>query len=236
MFENADALRELATRLGHRFDRLELLRDAVTHRSFANERPQLAPCDNERLEFLGDAVASLVASTMLWERFPDAHEGELTRRRSDLVCEASLAAMARLVDLGSALRLGNGEERSGGRTKPRLLASALEACLAAVYLDAGIEAASEVARRLFQEFVDHDAPGAHDYKSRVQELVQARGGAAPTYTLVRSVGPDHDRRFFVEIRFADRVQGRGEGRSKVEAEQNAAEEALRGLSGHDSEL
>jgi ribonuclease-3 len=212
--------------LGHRFERLELLRDALTHRSFANERPHLAPQDNERLEFLGDAIAGMVASTLLWERFPDAREGELTRRRADVVRESGLEQIARELGIGDALRLGNGEERSGGREKPRLLASALEACLAAVYLDGGLEAAMAVGRRLFEPRLRGQDPGARDYKSRIQELVQAAGIDAPHYELLHAEGPDHDRTFHVAIVVDGVKRGEGTGRSKVDAEQQAAAAAL----------
>jgi ribonuclease-3 len=231
MLDDEPQLRQLAEAMGHEFSDLLLLRDALTHRSFANERPKLARADNERLEFLGDAVLALVVSTLLFERYPEAREGELTRRRADLVCEASLERVARSIDLGPLLRLGNGEERSGGREKPRLLASALEACFAAVYLDGGVDAAMRVGRRLLADRIDAAVAGAGDFKSRVQELVQSHGRVAPTYTLVAIEGPDHDRRFRVQIEVAGRVRGVGQGRSKVEAEQAAAKEAFESLAG-----
>lgn len=221
---------EVEEALGYRFSDRSLLRDALTHRSLANERPKLAPRDNERLEFLGDSVVALVASTLLFDRFPDAREGELTRRRADLVCEAGLEGLARAIGLGAALRLGRGEERSGGRDKPRLLASALEACFGAAYLDGGLPAVMEIGRRWFTSALEDSVPpGTGDYKSRVQEAVQAAGGPVPHYRMVKSEGPDHDRRFHVEILIAREVRGRGEGRSKIEAEQAAAEQALAAL-------
>src|SRR5690606_22650297 len=134
--------------LGYHFDRRALLLDALTHRSYANERPDLAPRDNERMEFLGDAILGVAASALLWREFPEASEGELSRRRADLVCERSLAAIAQDLALGPLLRLGRGEEKSGGRDKPRLLASALEAVIAAVYLDAGEREAISIGRAL----------------------------------------------------------------------------------------
>jgi len=215
--------------LGHDFEDPGILRDALTHRSFANERPRQAPRDNETLEFLGDSLAGMIASTLLWERFPEAREGELTRRRAELVCEAGLEEIARDLAIGPALRLGNGEERSGGRDKPRLLASALEACLAAVYLDGGPEAVMRVGRRLFEPRLEVASPGASDFKSRVQELVQGRGGDPPRYDLLRAEGPDHDRTFRVAILVGARVLGEGSGRSKTEAEQNAAHVAFDAL-------
>lgn len=224
-----EELAALAAAMGHEFSDLKLLRDAVTHKSLAHERPRLAPRDNERLEFLGDSIVGLVASSVLYDRFPDAPEGELTRRRADLVCEAGLAAIAGDIGLAGALRLGRGEERSGGRRKPRLLSSAVEACLAAVYLDGGLEAALAVGRQLLSPHLDDESPGANDYKSRVQELVQAQARPAPIYEVVATEGPDHDRRFTVVMKVGDEELGRGAGRSKTEAEQAAAAEAMTSL-------
>lgn len=221
----------VAQALGHRFSDAQLLREALTHRSFANEHPERAPKDNERMEFLGDAVLTLSASALLWERFPDATEGELTRRRADLVCEASLASVARSLDLGSVLRLGRGEERSGGRQKPRLLCSALEACIAAVFLDGGIELAMEAVRRLLAPSLLAPLLGQRDGKTRVQEIVQALGEGTPRYVVVSATGPDHAREFEVACISNVRELGRGTGRSKLEAEQNAARAALTSLEG-----
>jgi ribonuclease-3 len=205
---------------------MTLLRDALTHRSLANERPQVAPQHNERLEYLGDAVLQLAISDMLYRQFSDAREGELTRRRAQIVCEAGLTEAAEGLDLGPVLRLGIGEERSGGRSKPRLLSSGLEACFAAVYLDGGPEAALALAGRLFGPHIEAGEVATLDFKSQIQERVQADGGTAPTYHLVRTEGPDHERHFFVEIRIGGEPYGHGEGRTKTDAEQAAAEEAL----------
>jgi ribonuclease-3 len=216
----------VAEALGHHFAQPALLQDALTHRSYANEHPERAPHDNERLEFLGDAVLTLSASTLLWERFPDATEGELTRRRADLVCEASLASIARALDLGPSLRLGRGEDRSGGRNKPRLLCSALEACIAAVYLDGGAAIASAVVRRLLEPALNEPELGKRDAKTRVQELVQALGEGTPRYAVLTTTGPDHARVFEVACLSNTRELGRGAGRSKLEAEQSAARASL----------
>jgi ribonuclease-3 len=221
----------VAQALGHRFADPELLKEALTHRSFANEHPERAPRDNERLEFLGDAVLTLSASALLWERFPEATEGELTRRRADLVCEASLASLARVLGLGAVLRLGRGEERSGGRSKPRLLCSAFEACIAAVYLDGGISHATLVVKRLLEPSLEAPLLGQRDGKTRVQELVQALGEGTPRYVVLSSSGPDHAREFEVACISHKRELGRGIGRSKLEAEQNAARAALTSLEG-----
>jgi ribonuclease III len=221
----------VAEALGHRFADAGLLHEALTHRSYANEHPERAPHDNERLEFLGDAVLTLSASTLLWERFPDATEGELTRRRADLVCESSLAAIARQLGLGQSLRLGKGEHRSGGRDKPRLLCSALEACIAAVYLDGGIDKAARVVRQLLSPALDEPELGRRDAKTRVQELVQALGEGTPRYAVLSATGPDHARVFEVSCLSNVRELGRGTGRSKLEAEQSAARTALLALEG-----
>lgn len=219
-------LEAVAEALGHRFDDPTHLRDALTHRSFANERPDLAPADNERLEFLGDAVLSQVASSLLFARFPGATEGELTRRRADLVCEAGLAEIARDVGLGPALRLGKGEDRSGGREKPRLLSSALEACIAAVFLDAGAATAMEVVGNLLEPHLDLEAPGARDFKTRMQELAQSQRRPAPRYAVLETTGPDHARQFRVACNLDGEQLAEGQGRSKLEAEQDAARAAL----------
>ncbi len=229
MTDEADLFAELARTLGHEFADANLLRDALTHRSFANEKPKLAPRDNERLEFLGDAALGLVVSELLFERYPSASEGELTRRRADLVCESSLADIARKIGMANVLRLGKGEETTGGRDKPRLLASALEACLGAIYVDAGPSAATAVARRLFEDRMDRETPGARDFKSKVQELLQSRGSETPRYELVRTEGPDHARTFHVKIVSAGQTLGEGTGRSKLEAEQHAAQNAFEQL-------
>jgi ribonuclease-3 len=178
------------------------------------------------MEFLGDAVITMCASALLWERFPGASEGELTRRRADLVCEAGLSAIARDLGLGPSLRLGKGEDRSGGRAKPRLLCSAFEAVIAAVYLDGGLDEANRVVRALLDSRLDAPLLGQRDYKTRVQEVVQSLGGATPRYSVVETTGPDHARQFHVSCLSDQRELGRGSGRSKVEAEQEAARVAL----------
>jgi ribonuclease-3 len=217
---------ELCEALGYEFTNKGLLRDALTHSSFKNERPDLAPTDNERLEFLGDAVVGLVVASLLCEQFPDADEGELTQRRADLVSEKGLATIADSVRLGPAMRLGKGEEKSGGREKPRLLSNALEACIGAMYRDGGIGAAFEATRRIFELWLHASAPGHRDFKSRAQEWAQARLGGTPSYDLIRSDGPDHAREFVVALELGGSQVALGEGRSKIDAEQAAAKTAL----------
>lgn len=222
----ADPIQAVASALGYCFSNPSLLRDALTHSSFANERPLDASSDNERLEFMGDAVLQWAISDMLWDRYPNATAGELTRRRADLVCEGKLAEIASGVGIGAAIRLGKGEERSGGREKPRLLASALEACVAAVYLDGGTRAATELCRTLFENLMVCEAPGARDYKSRIQEVLQRQGQKPPSYRLIGSVGPDHARNFHVAALVDGEERAQGQGRSKLEAEQVAAQALL----------
>ncbi|UCH28169.1 MAG: ribonuclease III [Myxococcales bacterium] len=221
-----DAARALCRELGYSFADTGLLLDALTHRSFKNENPDVASTDNERLEFLGDAVVGLVVASMLYVRFPDADEGELTRRRADLVSEKGLTEVAETIGVGFAMRLGKGEEKSGGRSKPRLLSSALEACIGAVYSDGGADAAFAAARRVFAPRLDTSAPGHRDAKSRAQEWAQAHLGGTPSYRLLSSEGPDHEREFTIALELNGEEIATGVGRSKVEAEQAAAEAAL----------
>ena len=220
------AAKALCHTLGYSFADPGLLLDALTHRSFKNERPDLASTDNERLEFLGDAVVGLVVTSLLYVRFADADEGELTRRRADLVSENGLAEAAEAIGIGAAMRLGRGEEKSGGRSKPRLLSSALEACIGAVYSDGGADAAFTVARRIFEPRLDTSAPGLRDAKSRAQEWSQAHLGGTPSYRLLSSEGPDHEREFTVALEVHDERVAVGVGRSKVAAERSAALTAL----------
>ncbi len=225
----ADPLGRLERRLGHRFRRRELLERALTHRSFAHERESGE--HYERLEFLGDAVLGLVAVGWLYERHPDLSEGRLSKLKSRLVSRSTLVAAAERLELGSLLRLGVGEERSGGRSKPSLLADAMEAVLGAVFLDRGFEAARRVAIPLLETASTELADSrASDPKTRLQELAQARGLDLPEYRVVEEEGPDHRKRFTVTCNVAGREAGRAEGRSKKLAEQRAAAAALARLS------
>ena len=227
------ALARLEGRLGHVFRNRRLLRVALTHRSWAHEHAAREGLGegpdsyNERQEFLGDSLIGLAAATLLFDRFDAAREGELTRRRADLVCERTLAHLATDLELGALLRLGRGEDRTGGREKPRLLASAFEACIAAIAVDAGSEVALGVARRLLETAVELLAPGELDFKSRLQEREQAAGRVSPRYELRATEGPEHARTFRVgALDEQGRVIGEGTGRSKSEAEQAAACAAL----------
>jgi len=222
----------LAKALGHAFRDAGLLARALVHRSAPNERPEACPASNERLEFLGDAVLDLVVADMLYRRFPDAAEGELTRYKAALVSELALAEVARDIGLGRHLVLGRGEEETGGRDKPSILSDALEAVLGAVYLDAGTAAVEAIVRRLFGDaLASVEATGIPrgDYKTALQEWTQARGLGLPSYRLAATEGPDHARRYTVVATLGGKELATGQGPSKREAERLAARGALAAL-------
>jgi ribonuclease III len=222
----SSAAETLEERIGHAFRKPELLALALVHRS-AHAR---AGQNNEKLEFLGDAVLDLAISDLLMERFPTADEGELSKRRAALVNERVLAAKAAAMNLGAELRLGKGEEKSGGRDKESILAAAYEAVLGAIYLDAGYEPARAVIEVQFgTELGEHATVGQRDYKTQLQELTQRLFRETPSYTLVEESGPDHEKRFVSEIAVGGRACGRGVGKSKKTAEQAAAMQALAAL-------
>ncbi len=201
---------------------------ALTHKSYCNEHRGEAVVDNERLEFLGDAVVDLVVSHRLMERFPAADEGELSKLRALIVNEESLARVARDLRIGELLRMGRGEELTGGRDKSSVLADALEAVVAAVYLTQGVAGAMALVDRHFAEALDGVAEGrsGDDYKTRLQELMQRQGRVPPRYRVVAEEGPDHAKRFEVEVSVGSEVFARAIGRSKKEAEQAAARKTL----------
>jgi len=224
---------ELEAALGHHFSRPDLLEDALTHRSRRQEKGiRGSASDNERLEFLGDAVLSLAVSEYLCHAFPDWREGRLSKSRARLVNAASLRLAAARLHLGRHLRLGRGEEKTGGREKLALLAGAYEAVVAAIYLDAGLEAARAFIRR---SLLDPALPelaerlGESDYKSALQEWLQGRGLPAAEYRVTGERGPDHRKTFSVEVRVRGRTMACSEGSSKKEAEQCAARLALERL-------
>lgn len=219
-------LRDLEEDLGYLFENVALLDTAVTHKSYANETAQGLE-DNERLEFLGDAVLDLVVSRLLYDARPTLSEGEMSKMRSQLVKEESLGQVARSFSLGDFLRLGRGEEQTGGRDKASILANAFEALVAAIYLDGGFDLAFQFVEAIFRPSLAKTRPEADsDFKTRLQEFAQARYGKTPTYRLVGESGPDHDKLFEVEILVGKRQLARGKGRSKKEAEQRAAQDAL----------
>jgi ribonuclease-3 len=213
--------------LAIKFKDRSLLVQALVHSSYLNEHPETTSC-NERMEFLGDAVLGLIIAQKLYEDHPEFSEGALTGARSFLVCRSSLAQIARNLHLGDYLDLGKGEEASGGRRKPANLASALEAVIAALFLDQGLEASREAVLRLFQTDLETGLSGGDstDYKSRLQETVQGSGQPSPSYWMVTATGPDHNKDFLVEVRSRSAVLGRGSGKSKKAAEMAAARDAL----------
>lgn len=213
--------------LEHRFDDRQLLLTALTHASYANEHPEDPTDTNERLEFLGDAVLGAVVADALYERFPSVQEGRLTEWRAQLVCGPTLARVSERLELGAALRLGRGEERTGGREREGNLERVYEATVGAVYLDAGLEAARAfVARTLGDEFdaLERD-PDVLNPKGALQQLAQTTE-RRPEYVLIDQSGPEHDRSFTVEVRLGREVLGTGNGSSKQQAEKEAARQAL----------
>ena len=223
----------LEEHLGHRFGDRALLITALTHRSYANEHAGEAT-DNEKLEFLGDAVLDLVVGHLLMRQFPDLREGPLSVTRAQIVSEAGLSEIAVELDLGTWLRLGKGEERSGGRHKPSLLSDALEAMIAAVYLDAGFDVAFKLVHRLFGARIKAvEVTGYYDHKTRLQERAQALLKTVPVYEVVGEHGPDHCKVFEVRVLINGTELARAHGRSKKSAEQAAAAAAAFCLEGAD---
>jgi ribonuclease-3 len=227
-------LADLATlqeTLGVPFNDLSLLEQALVHSSYINENPNLTPISNERLEFLGDAVLGLVIAEKLYHNLPDGTEGEMTKLRAALVRRDTLARVARAIRLGEYLYLGIGEEASGGRNKPVNLAGALEAVIAAVFLDQGLASTRNLILKLFERELQNVVNrGAEvNYKSQLQEFIQAKGRPLPAYYITEMRGPDHDRIFSVEVRSGDAVLGQGSGKSKKLAETEAARSALKRL-------
>lgn len=218
-------MKSLEEKLGYHFQNPELLENALTHSSCANESRGKAQ-SNERLEFLGDSILGMVVADHLYRNHPDLPEGVLTRTRAALVCEDSLVLVAEELGLGEYLRLGKGEQAGGGRNRPSIRADAVEAVLAAVYLDGGIGSARKIIQKyiLSREVAGMTKP--RDYKTALQELVQRENGRVLSYRLTGEEGPDHDKRFFVAVELNGKVVGNGSGRSKKEAEQMAAKAAI----------
>lgn len=225
---------ELEERIGYRFRDRERLLTALTHRSYANENPEEGRGDNEKLEYLGDAVLDLVVGHMLMDKYDAAREGELSVTRAQVVSEVGLAEVAMDLELGRWLFLGKGEEKSGGRFKTSLLSDAVEALVAAVYLDGGFEKAWQLVAHLFDKRIDNvELTGYYDHKTRLQERAQALLKETPTYTVMAERGPDHDKRFLVAVFLRGREWARAEAGSKKRAEQLAAAEAAFTLEGTD---
>ena len=215
--------------IGYRFQRRELLTRALTHKSYSHEARNENAQDNETFEFLGDSVLGFVIGDVLFKRFPTLDEGALSKMKAYLVSATSLAEKARTFGMGDVIYLGVGEEKSGGRKKESLLANLFEAMIAAVYLDGGLQSARELIERSFAkdiESIDADDLLFKDYKTALQELAQGQGLPLPEYNVVQEVGPDHDKRFVVEVKVGN-LLAQGEGSSKKEAQQQAAKHALR---------
>ncbi|MDR2605836.1 MAG: ribonuclease III [Oscillospiraceae bacterium] len=212
----------------HEFKDGRLLECALTHSSYANEKGLGRAACNERLEFLGDSILGYITAEYLYGKYKDKPEGELTRLRSELVCEASLSAAATRLRLGEALRLGRGEEQSGGRTRPSILADAFESTLAAIYLDGGIEAAKDFVYLNLLNGEENNRPYT-DYKTRLQELIQRDGTPFPEYRIIGEKGPDHSKLFTAAVYIKGSAAGTGRGKTKKEAEQMAAKSAIERL-------
>ena len=219
----------LEQKLNYTFQNPKLLQSALTHSSYANERTGLGSC-NERLEFLGDSILGFTVTEYLYHNYPNMPEGKMTKLRAELVCEPSLVQIANHLNLGEHLNLGKGENQSGGRTRPSILADALEAVFAAILLDSGIAQTQTIILSLLEESLKSGGTNnAKDYKTTLQEFVQQKSGQELRYQLIAATGPDHQKVFSVEVLLNNIPVGQGEGRSKKEAEQKAAEAALKKL-------
>lgn len=219
---------EFEQRIGYAFTERELLRRALTHKSYSHEAKDLDVRHNETFEFLGDSVLGFIIGDMLFRHFPTLDEGALSKMKAFLVSAPSLAAKARHFGMGDVILLGVGEEKTGGRKKDSLLANLFEAMIAGVYLDGGVDAARQLIERAFQQDIaniDHQDLLFQDYKTALQELAQGKGLPLPDYNVVGEVGPDHDKTFIVEVKVGSLIT-RGEGSSKKEAQQQAARQAL----------
>ncbi len=224
---------KLQESLSYTFRNDALLAEAMTHRSYANESHSDELPDNERLEFLGDAVLDLIISQYLMESLPHSHEGDLTRIRAEVVALPCLARLARSLGIGSALLLGRGEENSGGRNKSSLLADALESLFGAIFTDGGFEAAQSTIMPLFVPLLlQASIDDGQDFKSRLQELLQSTHRELPVYTLIETTGPAHERLYRVDVMIDGCVYGSGQGRTKKSAEQAAAQASLLQLDEH----
>jgi len=222
-------IHSLQETINYKFNNNHMIIEAITHSSYANESKNKNIRYNERLEFLGDSVLGLTISEYIFEKYKHLPEGELTKMRASVVCEASLARQARNIGLGQYLLLGKGEELTGGRDRESILADALEALIGAIYIDGGIEESRKFVLNYFMDSIVLASKGSlfKDYKTDLQELLQSKGFEKITYKVVNEYGPDHNKSFDVEVLFGDTVIGRGSGKSKKEAEQRAAKEGIK---------
>ena len=222
-------IKDLEKAIGYQFRNISLLQNALTHSSYANERWHNSLLSNERLEFLGDSVLGMLVADYLYRTFPDRPEGELTRMRADMVCEHTLATAANRIGLGQHLLLGHGEEQGGGRSRESILADAMESVIAASFLDGGLDAALNIVKQFILVKVPVKKLHNADYKTALQELVQQKKNQVLSYAMVGQSGPDHDKKFDVEVSLNGRVVGSGSGSSKKRAEQMAAKNAMERL-------
>lgn len=218
---------DLQNKIGYQFKNPALLNEALTHSSYANEHKSQHIKYNERLEFLGDSVLSIVVSDYIYKNCPELPEGELTKLRASLVCEKSLYEFAKKIDLGKYLILSKGERNNGGADRPSILSDAFEALIAAIYIDGGIAPVSKhILNFIIPAIKNSKKKKINDYKTTLQEIIQKNPGEKLEYVLVKESGPDHNKHFVVEVHLNSNVIGKGGGRSKKEAEQQAAREAL----------
>lgn len=234
--EIIELINRLEVMLNKKIPDTSLFHIALTHRSYANEKNIPLLESNERLEFLGDAVLGLLIGELLMKKFPQSQEGELSKLRSLVVNEKSLASLARVIDLGKFLYLGKGEISTQGREKDSILADAYEAIIAAIYLATGLEETRTFVTTSFSQVLDQAHQESKDYKTLLQEYAQKKLKQSPSYLLINSLGPDHEKVFETEVRVLNAIRGRGTGRSKKESEQNAAKEALLQLQAENEQL
>ncbi len=220
-------MKSLETKLNYKFNNISLLKNALIHSSYANE-VRGNTHSNERLEFLGDSVLSVIVSDHLYQKYPNMPEGELTKLRASLVCEKSLCALSRELGIGEFLLLGKGEDKNGGRERDSILADAFEAVLAAIYLDGGMGAAkTHILNTVLRDLEHHGEDSFKDYKTTLQEIIQRNPEESVSYILIGESGPDHDKQFTVEVHLNSNVIGTGIGKNKKTAEQMAAKQALK---------
>jgi len=222
-------LDKLQSKLAYSFKDQTLLRTALTHSSYANEKKDAGFPSNERFEFLGDSVLGMMVAELIFRLYPDMAEGRMTRLRAELVCEKSLTDLARELELGSFLLLGRGEEKGGGRNRPSILADAFEAVIASMYLDGGFVPAAELISKMLGPKASCGGSDSTDYKTALQEIIQEIPGRSLTYHIIDESGPDHQKVFTVEVCLNGAVIGLGSGSNKKEAEQAAAKAGLEGL-------
>jgi len=226
MMKSMKMLNDFQARLGYTFNAPLLLRQAMTHASYVHEERLDSTMSNERLEFLGDAVLELCISDLLYHKFPELSEGKLTLRRAGLVCEPTLARVARELRVGDAVLMGVGAAHTGGRELDSVLSDAMEALFGAIYIDGGLDAVRGLIFRLFEPLAEGDSPPARDYKTELQEKLQKNSRSTATYKIIKESGPSHNKEFVAEVYHVGKKLGMGVGGSKKDAEQKAALAAL----------